>query len=664
MPQKRFPIKRKLTIAIVIPIAIAILICWLAGVFILNTKIVRQAQEKVRNDLNAAREVYLHEVGHVRDVVRFTASAPYTAAVLHGDRKALAGMLVPLRQTEQLDLFMALDAQGNVLYRVNNPGAAGDDTSRNPAIARALKGEIAAGTWVVPAEAMATEGKQLVGQAAIPILPTPHARPTTETMERAGMMLIAAAPVRDGAGRIIGALCGGILLNNNNSLVDKIKSIVYEGVKADGKDVGSATIFLGDLRIATNVLTSTGSRAIGTRLSEEVYNRVIIHKEKWLDRAFVVNDWYVTAYEPILSVDGVPVGALYVGMLEKPFTAIKFRLGLLFSGILLVGAIIGIAVAGFLATRLARPVRELENAARRVAAGERDVQCRVSSRDELADLAEEFNQMNRALMQRESHITELNRGLEDKVRERTAELEDKNRLLVKTREELLRKEKLAAIGELAAGVAHEINNPLAIIRGNAELLQMSVPKGADNRDEVDTIYQQVGRIERIIGNLLRFARREKKQLGQVDSNRLLEEILAQIVHQVPLSGIRIMKEYEAGLPVVEGDSDQIRQVLTNLVLNAIQAMGQEGMLTIKTRMDGAEDRVAIIIADTGAGIKAEDLPQIFNPFFTTKANGTGLGLSVSYGIVHDHGGTIEVESEAGKGSSFKVSLPLKISCKF
>lgn len=176
---------------------------------------------------------------------------------------------------------------------------------------------------------------------------------------------------------------------------------------------------------------------------------------------------------------------------------------------------------------------------------------------------------------------------------------------------------------------------------------------------MDTIYQQVGRIERIVGNLLRFARQEKKQLGQVDINGLLEEILAQIGHQAPLAGIRIMKEYEAGLPVMEGDSGQIRQVLTNLVLNAIQAMAAGGMLTVRTRMETTKEMAEITVADTGSGIEAENLQQIFNPFFTTKANGTGLGLSVSYGIINDHGGTIEVESETGKGSTFKVSLPVK-----
>jgi two-component system NtrC family sensor kinase len=662
MNSMRFSIKAKLTIATLIPLSVAIFICWLTGVFIINTKIVGQAQDKVRNDLNAAREVYLNEIGHIRDVVKFTASAPYTAdAFAEGKQKGIGAILTPLKRTENLDVFMALDATGRVLYRANNPGAFGDDQSQNQFAARALKGEIVSGTSLIPPADMAVEGAQLAGQAAITVLATPRARPARETMERAGMMLISAAPVRDDAGNIIGALCGGVLLNNNNTLVDKIKSIVYEGVQADGKDVGSATIFLGDLRIATNVLTSAGTRAIGTRLSEEVYNRVILRKEKWLDRAFVVNDWYFTAYEPILSLEGVPIGSLYVGMMEKPYTAIKFNLGFLFSGVLLLGALIGLAVSGFLATRLARPVRELENAARRVAAGERDVRFEVASQDEIGDLAEEFNEMTRTLAQREKDIGELNRGLEQKVLERTAELEEKNRLLVKTREELVRAEKLAAIGELAAGVAHEINNPMAIIRGNTELLQMSIPPKADNREEVDTIFQQTGRVERIVANLLRFARQEQKHLGEVFINRLLHEILSQVSHQAPLSGIFSEERYSVELQEIKGDSDQLRQVFTNLILNAIQAMPEGGKLTIETILHAEAGVCEVDITDTGYGIAAENLEQIFNPFFTTKKQGTGLGLSVTYGIIKEHGGRIDVQSEPGKETTFRVVLPVKQS---
>ena len=473
------------------------------------------------------------------------------------------------------------------------------------------------------------------------------------------MMLVSAAPVKDKTGNVVGALYGAVLLNNNNALVDKIKNIVYEGVQSEGKDVGGATIFLGDLRIATNVSDSTGRRAIGTRLSEEVYNRVILRKEKWLDRAFVVNDWYFTAYEPILSIDGVPIGALYVGMLERPYTTIKFSLGFLFSGVLLLGGLIGIAVSGFIGSRLAAPIRELENMARRVAGGERDVQIRVRTRDEIGALAGEFNEMTRTLMQREEDIRELNRGLEHKVQERTAELEENNRLLVKTRAELVRAEKLAAIGELAAGVAHEINNPMAIIRGNVELLQMSVPIEADNREEVDTIFQQVGRVERIVSNLLKFARQEQKHAGSVAINRLLHDVLSQLGHQVPLTGIAVEERFATGLQEITGDRDQLRQVFTNLILNAVQAMPDGGRLTVATRLHADADVCEVTVADTGCGIAGENLAQIFNPFFTTKMQGTGLGLSVSYGIIREHGGKIDVQSEVGAGTAFRVVLPVR-----
>ena len=660
MPPARFPIKLKLTIATLIPLSVAIFICWLTGVFILNTRIVRQAQDKVRNDLNAAREIYQNESNHIRDVVKFTAVAPYTAQAIAGSRSAeIEGILSPLRRDEQLDIFIAVDATGKVLFRANNPAVSGDDGGRNQFVARALKGEMISGTSIVPAAELVVEGKELAEQAVIPVVATPRARHTEEKTARAGMMLVSAAPVKDKTGNVVGALYGAVLLNNNNALVDKIKNIVYEGVQSDGKDVGGATIFLGDLRIATNVSDSTGRRAIGTRLSEEVYNRVILRKEKWLDRAFVVNDWYFTAYEPILSIDGVPIGALYVGMLERPYTTIKFSLGFLFSGVLLLGGLIGIAVSGFIGSRLAAPIRELENMARRVAGGERDVQIRVRTRDEIGALAGEFNEMTRTLMQREEDIRELNRGLEHKVQERTAELEENNRLLVKTRAELVRAEKLAAIGELAAGVAHEINNPMAIIRGNVELLQMSVPIEADNREEVDTIFQQVGRVERIVSNLLKFARQEQKHAGSVAINRLLHDVLSQLGHQVPLTGIAVEERFATGLQEITGDRDQLRQVFTNLILNAVQAMPDGGRLTVATRLHADADVCEVTVADTGCGIAGENLAQIFNPFFTTKMQGTGLGLSVSYGIIREHGGKIDVQSEVGAGTAFRVVLPVR-----
>lgn len=658
MPGLRFPIKLKLTIATLLPLSVAIISCWLTGIIIMNNRITDQARQKVRNDLNSAREIYNHELEHIRDVVKFTANAPYTSAALaRNDLAALASLLGPLRNNEKLHILTVVDANGVVVFRSGNPRMRGDDRSHEPLVSRALKGEVLTGTAVIPPAEMAKEGEELARQATIKVVPTPHSRPNDTDMERAGMLMLAAAPVRDEAGNILGALYGGVLLNNDNTLVDRIKKTVYEGNKFKGQDVGSATIFLRDLRIATNVQTTGGERAIGTRMSEEVYNRVILGGEKWFSRAFVVNDWFFSAYEPILSPEGVPIGALYTGMLEKPATATKLSMSLLFSGVLLMGTLLGLAVSWFIGSRLARPIRELETMARRVTAGERDLRLTVTSRDEVGDLAAEFNEMTRALAQREEEIGTLNRNLEQKVRERTAQLEEKNLLLVRTQEELVQAAKLADIGILASGVAHEINNPLAIIRGNAELLQMDIPPDDPSREEVDTIAQQVVRMERIVGGLLQFARQERKRLGRVDINRVLGEILRQVGHQVPLEGIAVRQELAPSLPEVQGDEEQLRQVFTNLILNAVQSMPTGGDLTVAT--EKTEDAgLRVEVRDTGRGIPAADLEKIFNPFFTTRPEGTGLGLSVSYGIVKEHHGTIEVTSRVDSGTTFRVLLPV------
>jgi two-component system, NtrC family, sensor kinase len=693
----RFSIRVKLTIGALLPLFVAIMVCSLIGIYIINSSIISQAQEKVRIDLNSAREVYLNEIVHIRDVVRFTANTPVAAqAISRGDRRAVVPILSALRINEQLDILTAVDKEGHVLFRARNPGVAGDDRSADQLVARALRGEVTAGTEVFSREALEKEGAELAGQATIRVVPTPRARPSGKQEERAGMLLVAASPVRNGAGRIVGALYGGVLLNGNNVLVDKIKRIVYEGVKFRGEDVGTATIFLDDLRITTNVQTIEGQRAIGTRLSEEVYDRVIVKREKWVDRAFVVKDWYFTAYEPILDLNGAVVGSLYVGMLEKPHSAIKKKVTLIFGGVLLLGSLIGLAVSGYIGSRLAQPIRELQNLVKRFSAGEPGLRIAVRTDDEIGDLAGEFNNMTDKLIQREEEIRKLNRGLEEKVLERTTELEEKNFLLLKAKEELVRAEKLAAVGELAAGVAHEINNPMAIIRGNAELLQMVISPDDSSREEVDTIAQQVGRVERIVANLLRFARRERKHLGNTAVNRMLDEILNQVGHQAPLTGISVDKDYAAGLADIEGDPGQLRQVFTNLILNAIHAMPDGGTLRVTTRLirnpdlrppkdsnPQAEsgirntedsqlqpphsalkkDFVEISVADTGTGIAPENLEQIFNPFFTTRASGTGLGLSVSYGIVKDHNGSISVASDPGRGTNFLVSLPLSQSKK-
>lgn len=658
MLRRRFPIRTKLTIATILPLSVAILICSTASLSILLAKIGAQAQAKVRSDLNAAHEIYRHEVNHLHDIARFTAQVPHVAdALAKLDGKGLAAVLSPLLSSENLDLLTAVDASGTVIFRAHNPEVHGDDLSRDFLVMKSLKGESISGTSILTKNRLELEGEPLTARAVIKAVPTEHAKSSGKAVEEAGMFMLAAAPVRDRSGSVVGALYCGTMLNNNNELVDRITRVISEGVKSEEGATETATIFLNDLRIATNVLGLDKKRSIGTRLSEVVYNRVVLMKEEWADRAFVVNDWYISAYEPILSIEGAPIGALYVGMLEKPYTRLKLNMILLIGSVFMVSGLMGVLVARTAASRLARPIKELESFAARVAAGERGVRIEIGSEDEIGDLAGEFNRMSTALTAQEEEIRELNRNLEEKVRVRTAELEEKGALLIKAEQDLSKAERLAAIGELAAGVAHEINNPLAIIRGNSELVQMALPHESGCHEEMSIITTAVGRVERIVANLLKFASSEKKRISRVSVAALLAEILAQIGHQVSLQSVSVQTDLAAAVEI-EGDADQLRQVFTNLVLNGIQAMPQGGELTVSARGDAVAGICAVTVSDTGMGISAEHLEKIFNPFFTTRSAGTGLGLSVSYGIVKDHGGEISVESTPGKGSSFRVTLPL------
>jgi two-component system NtrC family sensor kinase len=234
-------------------------------------------------------------------------------------------------------------------------------------------------------------------------------------------------------------------------------------------------------------------------------------------------------------------------------------------------------------------------------------------------------------------------------------------------ERLLQTQKLAAMGELAAGVAHEINNPLAIIRQEAEwtgqvLRQAEIPESpqlAEVRDSLREIVQQVDRARDITASLLNLARKREPVIQKVDLNRLVRDMAALVEKEAKSSNIRVIRRLQEGLPLIDSDGPLLRQVILNLLNNARQAVGKDGSITITTRQ--AEDRrIVITIADTGGGIPAELLNHIFDPFFTTKApgSGTGLGLAISRGIIHSLGGDITAASRAGEGAEFTIILPL------
>jgi len=647
-------IRGKLTLSALVPLVITLSLVTLAAFSLINAWIVGEAQKRVRNDLNAAREVFRGQGLQVRDVVHFSAhSSVLREALAAGDTARLRGELEAIAQREGLDILTLAGADGSVQVRGANPQDGGGDRPPLPFVARALRGEDFSGVALLDGELLRREGKGLAERAAIELQPAGGGG--AAAVDRRGMFLVAAAPVRDRRGEVLGCLYGGVLLNGNLGLVDRIRDLVYGAETFERTEVGSATIFLEDIRVATTIRLRDGERALGTRLSPEVAAAVLERRQSWLDRARVVDRWYLTAYEPLLDESGRAIGALYVGLLESPFDALKKRASLILLGLLLLGSAVGFLLARTLARRLSRPILELASSAEQVAAGNWDAPLPAPGGDEVGHLAAAFNRMTAALQVRDRELQSLNQELERKVEERTALLEEKSLQLIHVQEELARTERLAAIGSLAAGVAHEINNPAAIIRGNVEILLMGLPAAAEGREEAEEVLRQTERIALITQNMLAFARKQGLHRGTVRLNELLEEILAQAGHLAPLDAVRIERRLDPQLPPIEGDGERLRQVFTNIIVNALQAMAGSGVLTVASRVDGGQVEVAV--GDSGPGIPRELREKIFDPFFTTRGSGTGLGLSVSYGIVQAHNGSIAVESETGRGSTFRIRLP-------
>lgn len=613
-------------------------ISMVVGVRMISNGIIRQVQDKVRLDLNTARVQYAEAVEDVRDVVRYTVIRDFIkSALATGNAETVAGELENIRQRESLDVLTLTDSNGKVLMRARNLSVKGDSQADNPILMKVLsERRVIASTEIVTREQLQKESPDLAKRAHIRIIPTPKGNQTDRIEETSGMMIKAAGPILSDHGELLGVLYGGRMLNRDKRLVDKIKGTVYQGEVYHGREIGTATIFQGDLRISTNVQTEDGKRAIGTRVSAEVNERVLTEGRRWVERAFVVNDWYVTAYEPIKDVSGKIIGILYVGMLERKFTDMKRNVLLAFVGISLGGIVLSVVICYFLSRALTKPADALVLAARRLANG--DLKQRVKPEEsikEIEALGRTFNMMASSIEERDEQLRQ------------------------RAQNEIMRSKKLAMIGQLASGVAHEINNPLGGILLFSRLLLRKAPAEGTERENLERIAKEAERCQKIVRGLLEFAGQREPKIELINVNDVVEKAVSLLENQALFHNIEIVKRLRPDLPPVCADGSQMQQVFVNIVMNAAEAMEGHGVLTISTNLAALNNRVEVSFADTGHGICEEDLRQLFEPFFTTKevGRGTGLGLSISHGIIERHGGTIEVISRIGEGSTFVVSLP-------
>jgi two-component system NtrC family sensor kinase len=636
--RRRFSLRSEINLSfLAVVLAFGIFSTWL-GTRLIGGEVLRQAQNKVRLDLSSAWEVYREKVRRVEDVLRLTtAQVLFRQLVASGDRENLLETLQEIMYKGEIEWLTLTDLNGKVILRAHNSEVYGDSLSDNPFIRKTLRSlDVSSGTAILSRDELLKEGEDLAQRAFIETISTPKATSEAERAVVDGMVIATAAPII-WKGRVLGAIYGGILLNKNYEIVDRIKDIVYQGETYKGRDAGTAAIFMGDVRISTNVKGKNDTGAIGTRASEEVRDQVLLKGRPWIGRSFVVNDWYIAAYEPIKDIDGQIIGMLYVGALEEKFLVIKRRVMKAFITITLTGIALALMISYLLSIGIVRPIRRLARAAHEIARGNPSQKVKGHYCSEICDLVEAFNIMVESLKNRDEKLREA-------------------------QEQVIRTEKLAALGQLAAGIAHEINNPLGGILIYGHLLLEEIPEGSPERENIRRIIHEATRCRDIVRGLLEFARRGEPKIEPTDVNKALHHALALVENQSIFRNVEVVRMFHPNLPHIMADPGQLEQAFVNMIINAAEAMEVEGgTLAIETKPSEDGRYVTVKISDTGPGIPPQYLNRIFEPFFTTKqpGKGTGLGLSVTYGIIRRHGGSIEVESEMGMGTTFTITLPIE-----
>jgi len=639
-------------ILLIMPLALALAVYWGKN-FTYD-----QLFLKVNTDLAVSHDAFSRiRQDYLNQLERLAGSYAFRSALGSGNRKALIAQVDALQKQAGYSFLNVIDTQNRESLLIGRRSSS--------TLINALNGKASVGIEIFSASDLAKIDPDLKKRVELPLVKTPRARPSNRTLEDRAMLIRAIFPVKDSRGKLVALLDGGVLLNENFKFVDAIRDLAYGPGSLPKDSIGTVTVFLDDVRISTNVPLKKGERALGTRVSDEVRTKVLDNGATWIDRAFVVNDWYVSSYEPIVDVDGKRVGMLYAGFLEKPFREALWRaLGVLI--LLFIGLMLLSAWAAIRASRsIIKPIERMSEVVQATQKGGAKRVGHVQSKDELGALAREFDAMLDQLQQRNQEIQNWADSLEDKVESRTAELKEKNQdlknsiqLLRQTRQQLVVAEKLAALGELTAGVAHEVNNPTAVMLGNLDLIVAELgDKAAPVQDEINLVIEQIYRIKDIINRLLQYAHPDEYSgyITQTDVNILVKDTLKLVNHLRDESKFKITTQLNATL-LVEINPQELQQVIINLLVNAIHALPDtQGLILIQTE-NWNDKGVVVSIVDNGKGIDDQLLDQIFNPFFSTKeqGEGTGLGLSISYGLMRRYGGNITAESELGKGSAFKV----------
>ncbi len=623
-----------------------------AGLSFITDTVMQEAKLKVQMDLNSAWTAYQEEKALLQMNVSLVAQHDIFRRALNTNSTNLKvnKLLVELKEKYKLDFLNLVSKDGIVIGTSGKPEALKRKVRNDPVIEEAFHGNVTSGTSLISRENLLLKSDKLAEQAYIPVLQTERAKPTGRTVEDRGMILETAVPILNEQNDVYGLIYGGILLNRRFDLVDRIRSTVFGTDYFDGKPLGTVTLFLEDTRIATNVITADSVRAIGTIVSDEVFEKVLEKGERFADRAFVVNDWYLSAYDPVTDAKGNIIGILYVGLLEKKYTAYGQELTIEFLGIGLLALVIAVLLANYLSSKVRKPILKLVDATRQISKGKLDTRVTNIGRiNEIQEVAKSFNSMAASLEADSKQLNEASANLKRAY----IKADEKNRAYL----------------EMLGFVTHELKSPLAsIVFGIGSLRDKILGPLTDGQEDVlKSSARSADYLNSTIANFLNLSRIEegelKLKISQVSLKENIIEPAASRLQEIATDNkMDISIEVPDNL-IVSCDPDLMNSVFQNLISNALK-YGYKGT-NVKVSSELSDGLVKISVFNEGSGFSNEDRLNMFTKFsrfnaenYNTKS-GTGLGLFVTKNIILKHNGAIWAESQQGKWAKFTFTLPLE-----
>ena len=623
----------------------------LAGSFLIKRMVISEAERRVVLGLKTARAMWERRLDEALKACLVMAEGDI-AEKLSSHQAVDPHLLDELRIKLEYDFLHILDSRGTILTTAYGDNK-GTQASNSPVISRVLQtGKSAAGISLLPLAALTIKNDALAARTRIRVLPTPHAKPGGLQEITSAMVLEAAAPILDDHQELIGIVRVGTVINQNFDFVDFVRENVFTAATYGGKNLGTVTIFQGDVRITTNVVGPDGKRAIGTRVSAEVYDKVLNEGRMWTGPAFVVDSWYISAYEPLRNLNEEIVGMLYVGVLKKRYDDMRRQAMTLFSVVAVLVFLCAVSLSLWLSARQARPITQLTAGADEVARGNLNYQLSYSTeakRDEIYRLTSAFNQMVSSLKERDR---QLQRSRDD---------------LQQTATEL--KEWVQNYLDALEFITHELKNQIAAMKINL----LAVHDGyignisTEQKEALNDVVTAINRAEEMILNYLNLSRIEKGELQvrarpvHLESD-VIRPVLSNFRGRLEATGMRVEVDFPEDL-FVQADPALLEIVYENLLGNAIRYGRDGGVVKLWGKRLG--DKAELHVWNDGPGVPADQIDRLFRKFSRLQTaakvqpgRGTGLGLFITREIIRRHGGAIHAQSRYHEWLDIIFELPL------